>query len=135
MTISSIFQRNDATQDQNAQPTPSPVNQNFQVDVGSGLDTVTDRPITALLLPPGNYSGFRILITVNVDASTDVSEAFDFLGTSNGSTWGMSQNSAQSQSGAANISFIIDSTGVIKYTTTSTPGFVKRTLQWVLQTL
>jgi len=132
MTISSTFQRNDATQTQNTQPTSSV---SIQIDLGSALDVVTDRPISAITLPPSNYKGFRILITVNVEATVNVSEAFDFLGTSNGFTWNMSQNSTQSQSGAANISFDIDSNGVIKYTTTSTPGFTKRTLQWILQAL
>lgn len=130
MTISSIFQTNDATVSQTTVPTGST---NSQVD-GSAYDVVADRPVSNLVISP-SYSGFRILITVNVDATTDVSETFDLLGTSDGTTWMMSQNSVQSVGGSANIVFTIDSSGQIKYTTTTTPGFVKRTLQWLKQVL
>ena len=128
MAISSIFQTNDATVSQSNIPNTS---SNSQVDT---VDVLTDWPITGLAISP-SYSGFRILLTVNVDATVDVSETFDLLGTSNGTTWTMSQNSIQSVGGPANIVFTIDSGGQIKYTSTATPGFVKRTLQWLKQVL
>lgn len=130
MTISSIFQTNDANVSQTTVPTSS---SNSFVDV---QNTVTDKPITGLIIPI-SYSGFRILMTVNVDATVDVSETFDLLGTSDGSTWTMSQHSVQSTGGNTNVSFTIDSSGQIKYTSTpAIPGtFVKRTLQWLKQVL
>lgn len=131
MTISSIFQTNDANVSQTSVPSGTV---NSQVDSGSMYDVVTNRVISGLVIPP-SYSGFRIMMTVNVDATTDVSETFDLLGTSDGTTWTMSQNSVQSVGGPANIAFTIDSTGQIKYTSTATPGFVKRTLQWLKQVL
>jgi len=128
MTISSIFQTNDSNISQSNIPNTS---SNSQVDT---VNVLTNWPITGLAISP-SYSGFRILLTVNVDATTDVSETFDLLGTSDGTTWTMSQNSIQSVGGPANIVFTIDSGGQIKYTSTTTPGFVKRTLQWLKQVL
>lgn len=128
MSFSSIFQRNDETVSQTTVPSTS---SNSQVDT---VDVVTDQPITGLLIPSG-YSGFRILLTVNIDATTDRSETFDLLGTYDGTTWSMSQNSVQNAN-STNIIFTIDSIGQIKYTSTpAIPGFVKRTLQWVKQVL
>ena len=128
MTISSIFQTNDANISQSNIPNTS---SNSQVDT---VDVLVDQPITSLAIST-SYSGFRILLTVNVDATTDVSETFDLLGTSDGTNWTMSQNSVQSTGGNTNVTFTIDSSGQIKYTSTSTPGFVKRTLQWLKQVL
>jgi hypothetical protein len=128
MTISSIFQTNDANISQTTVPNTS---SNSQVDT---VDVLNDWPITGLAIST-SYSGFRILLTVNVDATTDVSETFDLLGTSDGTAWTMSQNSVQSTGGNTNVVFTIDSSGQIKYTSTTTPGFVKRTLQWLKQVL
>lgn len=128
MTISSIFQTNDANVSQTTVPNTS---SNSQVDT---VDVLVDQPITGLAIST-SYSGFRILLTVNVDATTDVSETFDLLGTSDGTNWTMSQNSVQSTGGNTNVTFTIDSSGQIKYTSTTTPGFVKRTLQWLKQVL
>ena len=128
MTISSIFQTNDANVSQTTVPNTS---SNSYVDT---TEIRTDYPIPNLSIST-SYSGFRILVTVNVDATTDVSETFDLLGTSDGSSWAMSQNSVQSTGGNTNVSFTIDSSGQIKYTSTATPGFVKRTLQWLKQVL
>lgn len=128
MTISSIFQTNDANISQSNIPNTS---SNSQVDT---VDVLVDQPIIGLAIST-SYSGFRILLTVNVDATTDVSETFDLLGTSDGTNWTMSQNSVQSTGGNTNVTFTIDSSGQIKYTSTTTPGFVKRTLQWLKQVL
>jgi len=128
MAISTIFQTNDSNVSQTTIPNTS---SNSQVDT---VDVLTDRVITGLAIST-SYSGFRILLTVNVDATTDTSETFDLLGTSDGSSWAMSQNSVQSVGGNTNITFSIDSSGQIKYTSTTTPGFVKRTLQWLKQVL
>lgn len=129
MAISSIFQQNDSTVTQTNIPNTT---SNSQVDM---VDVVTDQVITNLAIPT-SYSGFRILITVNVDATTDTSETFDLLGTSNGTTWSMSQNSVQNTNGSTNVIFTIDSSGQIKYTSNVVnPGFVKRTLQWLKQVL
>lgn len=128
MTISSIFQRNDADITQTTIPNTS---SNSFVDTDN---IVTDKPITNLSIST-SYSGFRILLTVNVDATQDVSETFDLLGTSDGTAWTMSQNSVQSTGGNTNVVFTIDSSGQIKYTSTGNAGFVKRTLQWLKQVL
>lgn len=128
MTISSIFQRNDADVSQTNIPNTSSDRQTDTVDV------VTDLPISGLAVPP-SYSGFRILMTVSVDATVNVSETFDLLGTSDGTHWSMSQNSVQNIGGSSNVEFKIDNSGQITYTSTTTPGFVKRTLQWLKQVL
>lgn len=128
MTISSIFQTNDANVSQTTVPNTS---SNSFIDT---TNIVTDQPITGLAISTA-YSGFRILMTVNVDATVDVSETFDLLGTSDGTNWTMSQNSVQSTGGNTNVTFTIDSSGQIKYTSTGNTGFVKRTLQWLKQVL
>lgn len=130
MAISSIFQQNDASTTQTNIPN---VSSNSYVDTTDVRDPAF--PIPNLIVPT-SYSGFRILITVNVDATTDVSETFDLLGTSDGSQWAMSQNSVQSINGTTNVVFSIDPSGQISYTSTVVnPGFVKRTLQWLKQVL
>lgn len=130
MTISSVFQKNTAPVTAATPGTTS----NSQTDSGAALDVVTNRNVTGLNISVV-YTGFRALVTVMVDATTDVSESFDLLGTSDGTQWVMSQNSVQSVNGPANITFSIDSSGQIKYTTTSTPGFSKRVLRWVIQVI
>lgn len=128
MTISSIFQTNDAGVSQTTTPSTS---SDIQIDT---TDVVVDLPVTRLAIAV-SYSGFRILVTVVVDATADISETFDLLGTSNGAAWTMSQNSVQSSGGSSNVDFKITPAGQITYTSTSTPGFVKRTIQWTKQIL
>lgn len=125
-----MFQNNNAPV---ASATPGTTS-NIQTDTGAGFDVVTNRDLAGLKIST-IYTGFRALITVSVDATTDVSETFDLLGSSNGTQWAMNQNSVQGLNGSANIAFSIDAAGQIQYTTTSTPGFTKRVLRWVIQVI
>jgi hypothetical protein len=134
MTISSIFQRNDADVSQTTIPNSSSDSYTDTDNINSVGEVLSPKVIPNLAVAT-SYSGFRILVTVNVDATTDVSETFDLLGTSDGTAWTMSQNSVQSTGGDTNVAFTIDSSGQIKYTCSGNTGFVKRTFQWLKQVL
>ena len=125
MPISSIFQGN-------YQNVPSNTPSSEGEVVNSYEDTTnvrTNHDIPSLAFA-ALLKGFRAIITVNVDADTNLSETFEILGTNDGTSWSISQNSIANTNGAANITFDITSAGQMRYSSTSTTGFTKRTLVW-----
>ena len=125
MPISSIFQGN-------YQNVPSNTPSSEGEVVNSYEDTTnvrTNHDIPSLAFA-ALLKGFRAIITVNVDADTNLSETFEILGTNDGTSWSISQTSIANTNGAANITFDITSAGQMRYSSTSTTGFTKRTLVW-----
>lgn len=125
MPISSIFQGN-------YQNVPSNTPSSEGEVVNSYEDTTnvrTNHDIPSLAFA-ALLKGFRAIITVNVDADTNLSETFEILGTNDGTSWSISQTSIANTNGAANITFDITSAGQMRYSSTSTAGFTKRTLVW-----
>ena len=129
MPISSIFQGN-------YQNVPSNTPSSEGEVVNSYEDTIevrTNHDIPSLVFS-ALLKGFRAIITVNVNAATNLSETFEILGTNDGTSWSISQNSIANTNGAANITFDITSdinnTGQMRYSSTSTDGFTERTLVW-----
>ena len=125
MPISSIFQGN-------YQNVPSNTPSSEGEVVNSYEDTTnvrTNHDIPSLAFS-ALLKGFRAIITVNVDADTNLSETFEILGTNDGTSWSISQTSIANTNGAANITFDITSAGQMRYSSTSTTEFTKRTLVW-----
>lgn len=125
MPISSIFQGN-----YQSVPGNTPSSQREVVNVYEDTTNVrTNHDIPSLAFS-ALLKGFRAIITVNVDAGTNLSETFEILGTYDGTDWSISQTSIANTNGAANITFDITSAGQMRYSSTLTTGFTKRTLLW-----
>lgn len=128
MPISSIFQGNYQNVPSNTPSSEGEVVNSYEdtIDVRTNHD-IPSLAFAALL------KGFRAIITVNVDAedpNPNLSETFEILGTNDGTSWSISQNSIANTNGAANITFDITSAGQMRYSSTSTTDFAKRTLVW-----
>ena len=125
MPISSIFQGNYQNVPGNTPSSEGEVINSYEdtTNVRTNHD-IPSLAFAALL------KGFRAIITVNVDADTNLSETFEILGTNDGTSWSISQISIANTNGAANITFDITSAGQMRYSSTSTTGFTKRTLVW-----
>ncbi|NBW41924.1 hypothetical protein EBR25_13135 [bacterium] len=131
MPISSIFQGNSQSV-----PGNTPSSQREVVNVYEDTTDVRTNHDIPLLFFATSLKGFRAMITVNVTVNVDadpnpnLSETFEILGTNDGTSWSISQTSIANTNGAANITFDITSAGQIRYSSTSTTGFTKRTLAW-----
>ena len=132
MPISSIFQGNYQNVPSNTPSSEGEVVNSYEdtTDVRTNHD-IPSLAFSALL------KGFRAIITVTVtvnvdteDPSPNLSETFEILGTNDGTSWSISQTSIANTNGAANITFDITSAGQMRYSSTSTTGFTKRTLVW-----
>jgi hypothetical protein len=132
MPISTIFQGNSQSV-----PESTPASGGSEV-INSYEDTTDVRVNHNIpnLIFAGILKGFRAFITVSIDkSSTDLSETFEILGTNNGTSWSISSTSVANTNGTANISFSITNAGQMQYSSTSTAGFIKRTLLWSTQSL
>lgn len=127
MPISSIFQGNYQNVPGNTPSSEGEVINSYEdtTNVRTNHD-IPSLAFSALL------KGFRAIITVNVDAdpNPNLSETFEMLGTYDGTGWSISQTSIANTNGAANITFDITSAGQMRYSSTFTDGFTKRTLVW-----
>ena len=131
MPISSVFQGNSQSVPSISAPTDGGEVINFYEDT---TDVRTNHDIPSLLFA-ASLKGFRAIITVNVEADTNLSETFEVLGTRDGTNWSISQNSVANTNGAANISFGITNAGQMQYSSASTTGFTKRTIAWSILAL
>ena len=126
MPISSIFQGNSEASSQTSQPSGSQTVSQYIDET----DSRTNFPIPNLKLN-SLLKGFSAIVTVSVDAQTDLSETFQLLGTNDGTDWSMAQTSVNNVDGESKVSFSIDNTGQIYYSVSSTSiTFVKRTINW-----
>lgn len=125
MAISSIFQGNYQSVPENTPSTEGEVINSYEDT--TNIRTNHDVPSLAFA---ASLKGFRAIITVNVDADTNLSETFEIFGTNDGTSWSISQTSIANTNGAANITFDITNAGQMRYSSTSTTGFTKRTLLW-----
>lgn len=126
MTISSVFQNNRQVVQSVSEPSPEGKEVSAYEDT---TDVRTNHDIPSLTFS-ALLKGFRAVITVNVDADPNLSETFEMLGTYDGTGWSISQTSIANTNGTANITFDITSAGQMRYSSTSTTGFTKRTLVW-----
>lgn len=128
MSISSIFQGNYQSTGSTSFPTTT-INSYVDED-----DVRTNHAIPNFLFST-TLKGFEALVVVGVEADNSLSETFILTGTYNGTNWSMAQVSVNNVNGTANIIFDITDAGQVRCTTTSTAGFVKRTIAWNVRAL
>ena len=75
--------------------------------------------------------GFEAIVSVAIDATSDLFETFTLLGINKGSSFDMSIQSVGDDSG---ISFSITSGGQVQYTSTNVSGFVSNTIKFRART-
>lgn len=84
-------------------------------------DQSTFADVTGLVFA-NTLRGFKALVTVTVDADSDLFESFELLGVQKGAGWDMSQSSVGDSSGVA---FTITSGGQVQYMSSNYAGFVE----------
>lgn len=87
--------------------------------------TVAD--VTGLAFAAGAIRSFKALVSVSIDATTDLNEVFELLGVQLASGFVMSVTSEGEDSGVV---FSITSAGQVQYTSTNVTGFVTDTIKF-----
>ena len=77
--------------------------------------------VTGLQFAAGTVRGFKALVTVSIDATTDLFEVFELIGIQKASGFDMAVSGAGDNSG---VSFSITSAGQVQYTSSNISGFV-----------
>lgn len=131
MPISSIFQGNYQSTGATSVPSEGVTVINSYVDE---TDVRTNHAIPNLIFS-SNLKGFEALVVVGVEANSSLSETFILTGTFDATNWSLAQVSVNNVNGTANIIFDITNAGQVRCTTTSTAGFVKRTIAWNVRAL
>ena len=83
--------------------------------------------VTGFAFANASVRSFDALVSVSVDATSDVFETFKLLGVQRGSDWSLSYDSTGDTSG---VSFTITNAGQIQYTSSSYAGFVSGTIKF-----
>jgi hypothetical protein len=76
--------------------------------------------VTGFLFNPSNVRGFKALVSVTVDATTPLYESFEILGVNKGSSFDYAISSTGDDT---LITFTVDSSGQVQYTSPSYVGF------------
>lgn len=87
--------------------------------------------VTGLLFNPLSVRSFDILLSVAIDATSDLFEQFKLNGIYNGVSWYLNSSSVGDSSG---IVFSITNAGQVQYTSTNVSGFVSSTFRFRAQT-
>lgn len=83
--------------------------------------------ITGLSFASGTVRSFSALVSVNIDATSDLFESFELLGINKGSGFDMSVTRVGDDSG---VDFSITSAGAVQYVSTNISGFVSNTVKF-----
>lgn len=83
--------------------------------------------VTGLLFAPATVRGFKALVTVSIDATSDLFETFELIGVNKGSSFDMAVSSVGDDSGLV---FSITAAGQVQYTSTNIAGFVSNTVKF-----
>lgn len=75
-----------------------------------------------------SVSGFQLFLTVSIDATTDLNEAFQLVGINTGSSWELSTQSFGTDD--SQVVFSITSLGQVQYTSGNYTGFSSGTLKY-----
>lgn len=86
--------------------------------------------VTGLAFANASVRSFKAQVSVAIDATGSLFEAFELLGVQHGTGWYMSVSSVGDNSG---IIFSIDTTGQVKYTSTNVTGFVANDMRFRAQ--
>lgn len=88
---------------------------------------VVPESITGLAFSNAVVRSFNAVVSVSIDATSDLFEVFEINGIQKGSDWDISVSSTGDNTG---ISFSITNTGQIQYTSASYAGFVSGTMKF-----
>lgn len=83
--------------------------------------------VTGLAFANGTVRSFKVLMSVTIDATADLFEAYELIGIQKGASWDMSISSVGDDSGLV---FAITNAGQITYTSTNLAGFVSNTIKF-----
>ncbi len=83
--------------------------------------------VTGFAFANGTTRSFKALVSVSIDATTDLFESFEIMGVQKASSWEISVSSVGDTSG---VSFTITNAGQIQYTSTNEAGFVSSTIKF-----
>jgi len=111
--------------------------QTLNASVGSSGDIIeksfsisqsqTSTAITDFIFPSASIKSFNALVSVSIDATTDLNEQFELNGIQLSSGWVIS---ILSRGDNTNITFDVDSTGQVRYDSSTYSGFVSGTLKF-----
>lgn len=87
----------------------------------------TAADVTGLAFANGTVRSFRALVSVSIDATSDLFEQFTLEGIQKSSSWEMSSSSLGDNSG---VEFSITSAGQVQYTSSNVSGFVSNTIKF-----
>jgi len=87
--------------------------------------------VTGFVFANATVRSFKALVSVEIDATSSLYEAFEILGIQKGASWDISQTAAGDNS---LISFSITSSGQIKYSSSAYAGFVSGKIKFKAQT-
>lgn len=91
----------------------------------------TPADVTGFDFSNGVVRSFKALVSVSIDATSDLFEVFEILGIQKSSSWEISVDSVGDTSG---IVFSITNSGQIQYTSTNETGFVDNTIKFRAKT-
>lgn len=83
--------------------------------------------VTGLAFANGTVRSFKALVSVTIDATSDLFESFELQGIQKGAAWDMSVSSVGDDSGLV---FSITTGGQVQYTSTNLSGFVSNTVKF-----
>jgi len=83
--------------------------------------------VTGLAFANATVRSFKALVSVTIDATSDLFEAFELMAVQKGATWDMTISSVGDDSGVV---FSITNSGQIQYTSTNITGFVSNTIKF-----
>lgn len=87
--------------------------------------------VTGLAFNNLTVRSFKVLLSIAIDATIGLFEAYELLGIQNSSGWSMTASSVGDNSG---IVFSITSTGQVQYTSTNVSGWVSTTMKFKADT-
>jgi hypothetical protein len=93
----------------------------------NSTDVVSGGSITGLSFANGSIRGFEAIVTVVVDATADLFATYRLIGIQKASAWSLSYDYVGD---TTNITFDINTSGQVIYTSTTTSGFVSRTFKF-----
>jgi hypothetical protein len=98
-----------------------------QTSFSAADSVVSPANVTGLAFANGSVRAFSALVSVSIDATSDLFEEFHLQGIQKSASWNMSVDSVGDNSG---ITFSITSAGQVQYTSGTVPGFVSNTIKF-----
>jgi hypothetical protein len=98
----------------------------------SGAESASNSNVTGFAFANGTVRGFKALVTVTIDATTDLFETVEILGIQKGASWDIAVNSVGDDT---LVDFSITNAGQIQYSSSTYTGFVSMTIKFKAESL